>query len=231
VAPHGGGGQSPGGLEAHPCYSRGDLAEGKPSLDAAPSRHVKSIGCRRISQKVKNVYWWEFKCKGLTVQVASSDSGAVRVGIGFIRKGDFVSELKALGPRADIFEDFGPNEALINVIEAYLRGDNPPIDLPWDINASTFTYKVWTAVCTIPYGETRYYKDVACMVGRPRGARAAGQALNRNPLPILIPCHRVVSIDGLGGFGAGIDVKRYLLNLEQGKFASRTEKNEGFHGR
>jgi O6-methylguanine-DNA--protein-cysteine methyltransferase len=51
------------------------------------------------------------------------------------------------------------------------------IDLPWDINASSVTYNVWMTVCTIPYGETRYYKDVASMVGRPRGARAAGQAL------------------------------------------------------
>jgi len=179
---------------------------------------------------MKNIYYWEFHCNGLKVQVASSALGAVRVKIGFTIKADFLSELKALAPGAEFFRDFRPNEGLIDVIQAYLKGDNPPINLPWDIKATSFSYDVWKSACSIPYGETRYYKDIASMAGKPKGARAVGQALKRNPLLILIPCHRVVSTNGLGGFGAGIDVKRYLLNLEQGKFASRNAKDEGFHG-
>ena len=168
----------------------------------------------------KNIYYWQFQCNGLTAQVASSDIGAVRVKIGFNREENFIIELRTFSPGAEFFEDLRPNETLINVIEAYLKGDNPQIDLPWDINATPFMYKVWKSVCKIPYGETRSYKDIAFMVGTPKGARAVGQALRKNPLLIIIPCHRVVSSKGLGGFSAGIDVKRHLLNLEQGKTGS-----------
>ena len=148
--------------------------------------------------------------------MASSNIGVVRVKIGFTREENFIHELKSFAPRADFFEDFKPNETLINVIEAYLRGDNPIVDLPWDINVTPFMQNVLKDVCKIPYGETRSYKDIAFMVGTPKSARAVGQALKKNPLLIIIPCHRVVSINSLGGFSAGIDLKRYLLNLEQG---------------
>ena len=150
------------------------------------------------------------------MQVASSNIGAVRVKIGFTGEDNFISELKTTVPGSAIFKDFQPNEALINVIETYLKGDNPPIDLPWDINATCFMYNVWKTVCKIPYGEKRSYKDIGSIVGSPKNARAVGQALKKNPLLIIIPCHRVVSSKDLGGFSAGIDVKRYLLNLEQG---------------
>jgi len=78
-------------------------------------------------------------------------------------------------------------------------------------------YNVYRSACAIPYGETKTYKDVAFMAGAPKGARAVGQALKKNPLVILIPCHRVVAVNGLGGFNAGINMKRYLLNLEQNR--------------
>ena len=84
------------------------------------------------------------------MHMASSVVGAVRVKIGFTRQGDFVSELRSLAPRAEFFEDLRPNEALINIIEAYLKGDNPPMNLPWDINATPFRYNVWRCVCKIP---------------------------------------------------------------------------------
>lgn len=155
------------------------------------------------------------------MQVASSNIGAVGVSVGFTRRENFVSELTASAPRGQIVEDRRHNEALIKVIENYLKGVNPLVDLAWDIDATPFRYDVWRAACTIPYGETRSYKYVACMVGRPKGARAVGQALKRNPLLILIPCHRVVSMNGLGGFGAGLEMKRYLVNLEHGECVGR----------
>ena len=169
-----------------------------------------------LSLKGKDIYYWEFQCNGLTVHVASSRIGAVRVSIGFARQEDFISELKSLAPAAKFFEDSKPNEALISTLEAYFKGGKPLMNLPWDINATAFRHKVWKSVCTIPYGETRTYKDIAAMVGTPKGARAVGQALNKNPLLILIPCHRVVAANNLGGFGSGIELKKHLLNLEQG---------------
>ena len=169
-----------------------------------------------LSLKGKDIYYWEFQCNGITAHVASSRIGAVMVSIGFTRQEDFVSELKRLAPAAKFFEDSKRNEALISILKAYFKGGKPLMNLPWDIDATAFRHKVWKSVCTIPYGETRTYKDIAAMVGTPKGARAVGKALNKNPLLILIPCHRVVAANGLGGFGSGIEVKKYLLNLEHG---------------
>jgi len=74
---------------------------------------------------------------------------------------------------------------------------------------------VWLAARLIPYGETRSYRQLAASIGQPGAARAVGQALARNPLAIIVPCHRVLQADGgLGGFGGGPDMKRYLLSLE-----------------
>jgi len=81
--------------------------------------------------------------------------------------------------------------------------------------ASPFQRRVWAVTRLIPYGNTRSYKWVAEQIGKPGASRGAGQALSKNPLPIIIPCHRVVKADGrLGGFGGGLEMKRRLLNLE-----------------
>jgi len=86
------------------------------------------------------------------------------------------------------------------------------LDLSW---ASLFQRSVWKVDQSIPYGETRTYGWVAGKLGMPKAARAVGQALARNPLPIIIPCHRVIRSDGsLGGFSGGQDVKRLLLEIE-----------------
>ena len=164
---------------------------------------------------MKDIYFSEFIYKKLVLQVASSNIGVIRVKIGFHEDKDFLHGLKACFPGACIFKDHGPNKIPANVLKRYLDGENPPTDLPWDINTTPFTFNVWKIVCTIPYGETRSYKEIAKISGIPEGARAAGQALKKNPLLILIPCHRVVSVDNIGGFSSGIDFKRYLLDFEQ----------------
>jgi O-6-methylguanine DNA methyltransferase len=148
------------------------------------------------------------------VQVASSDIGAVRIKIDFNREGDLVDDIKGYTRDIEFHKDFKKNEDLINVLKSYLNGDNPEMDMPWDIPGTPFMHDVWESTCKIPYGETKNYSDIALTAGRPKAARAVGQALNRNPLLIIIPCHRVVSVSGIGGFGSGIDMKRYLLNIE-----------------
>lgn len=101
-------------------------------------------------------------------------------------------------------------------IKRYFQGQ--PVDFPDTLkmdSASPFYRAVWQATRSIPYGETRSYAWVAEQIGRPRASRAVGQALGRNPLPIVVPCHRVVGSDGgLCGFGGGLDMKRRLLELE-----------------
>jgi methylated-DNA-[protein]-cysteine S-methyltransferase len=80
--------------------------------------------------------------------------------------------------------------------------------------------RCWEALLRVPYGETRSYGDIARSVGSPRGFRAVGMANNRNPIAIIIPCHRIIGSDGkLVGFGGGLDVKAFLLDLER-KYAN-----------
>jgi AraC family transcriptional regulator of adaptative response/methylated-DNA-[protein]-cysteine methyltransferase len=96
-----------------------------------------------------------------------------------------------------------------------LDGSQPHLDLPLDIRATSFQRRVWEAIRTIPYGETRTYAEIAAAVGAPAAARAVGQACGANPVSIVIPCHRVVaSGGGLGGYGWGLERKRWLLRHE-----------------
>lgn len=103
-------------------------------------------------------------------------------------------------------------------ISDYLRGKRRVFDIPLLMRAPAFTARVLAEVESIPYGETRSYGEVAKAVGSPRAARAIGQAVGANPLPIVIPCHRVLAARlKLGGFGGGYDAldwKRYLLSVE-----------------
>lgn len=107
-------------------------------------------------------------------------------------------------------------EDLVGRFKAYFSGQK--VDFPDELDLSrgtVFQRKVWETARLIPYGETRSYGWVAERAGRPRAARAVGQAMGRNPLAIIVPCHRVVASGGkLGGFGGGLEMKRRLLCLE-----------------
>ncbi|TCI51550.1 MGMT family protein [Exiguobacterium sp. SH1S21] len=108
---------------------------------------------------------------------------------------------------------------LVNMIERVEREGLQEIDRVWiDMNGTVFQQEVWDALLTIPSGETRTYKQIAEQIGRPKAVRAVGQALNRNPLPVIFPCHRVVGSSGqLTGFAGGLDQKQRLLDIEQVK--------------
>lgn len=99
---------------------------------------------------------------------------------------------------------------------AYFRGERKEFDLKLVLDGTPFQQDVLRALQQIPYGETRSYADIARMVGRPKAVRAVGGANGRNPLSIVIPCHRVIGSSGkLTGFGGGLKVKQTLLDLEQ----------------
>lgn len=107
---------------------------------------------------------------------------------------------------------------LIERYRAYFTGHRVDFGFELDFTGATaFQRAVWRATCLIPYGETRSYQWVAARAGNAGAARAAGQALGKNPLPVIVPCHRVLAGDGsLGGFGGGLEMKKYLLHLEAG---------------
>lgn len=100
-------------------------------------------------------------------------------------------------------------------LQQYFSGERCGFDVPVDVRGTPFQKAVWQALQTIPYGETRSYAQVAAQVGRPQATRAVGAANGANPLPIVIPCHRVIRKDGSpGGYGGGLALKVALLRLE-----------------
>src|ERR1700722_2764871 len=100
-------------------------------------------------------------------------------------------------------------------LEEYFAGARQYFELELgDVDATDFQRDVWRALVAIPYGEVRSYGEVAESVGRPRASRAVGNANHVNRYPVIIPCHRVVAASGLGGYGGGEEVKRYLLAIE-----------------
>jgi methylated-DNA-[protein]-cysteine S-methyltransferase len=121
-------------------------------------------------------------------------------------------------------------EDLAERISDYFNGRRQDFNDALDLAAATpFQRRVWLAARLIPYGETRSYHQLAASIGQPGAARAVGQALARNPLAIIVPCHRVLQANGgLGGFGGGAEMKRYLLSLEAaagGKHQSGSPNN------
>lgn len=133
------------------------------------------------------------------------DSGGAVVRIGF---GVLDVEGSALSPTALT------NEAATQLME-YFAGKRRTFSLPLAPKGTPFQKEVWQALSSIPYGQTRSYADIAAQVGRPKAFRAVGMANNRNPIPIVIPCHRVVGSSGdMVGYAYGTKIKRYLLELE-----------------
>lgn len=97
----------------------------------------------------------------------------------------------------------------------YFAGKRREFDVPLQLAGSDFQQQVWAALCAIPYGETRGYSQIATLIGSPGGSRAVGLANHQNPIPIIVPCHRVINADGsLGGFGGGVRRKQWLLQHE-----------------
>ena len=100
-------------------------------------------------------------------------------------------------------------------LDAYFAGRRKAFDLPLGAEGTDFQKKVWKALSRIPFGETRSYGEIAAVVGAPAASRAVGAANGRNPIPVIVPCHRVIGANGsLTGFGGGMDRKRFLLALE-----------------
>ena len=101
-------------------------------------------------------------------------------------------------------------------LKEYFEGSRREFDLPIEMNGTQFQKKIWKELLKIPYGETRSYKDIAISIGNEKACRAIGMANNKNHIPIIIPCHRVIGSNGkLVGYAVGIDIKEKLLNIEK----------------
>lgn len=167
---------------------------------------------------------------GVTISYATGGSslgrllvGATDHGICSVKAGnderELVKSLRTEFPKARILKTTRA-ERYLNSLRDHLGGQE--VKLPLDIRGTDFQLRVWTALRSIPRGETRHYSEVAEMVGEPRAVRAVANACASNPVPLIIPCHRVIRKDGsLGGYGLGISRKRALLS-DEGAISSTT---------
>ena len=130
----------------------------------------------------------------------------------------FVRGRKEDKPDAEWKEDAAFFVEVIRQLNAYFAGELKEFEIPLLMLGTEFQKRVWKALLTIPYGETMSYGELAKKIGEPKAVRAVGAANGQNPLPIIVPCHRVIGSDGsLTGFGGGLENKKKLLELEKGQ--------------
>jgi methylated-DNA-[protein]-cysteine S-methyltransferase len=173
------------------------------------------VGARIAAEGLADVSYAPVESPFGRLLVAVSRRGLVRVA--FPEENvDAVLELLAQRISPRIIESPGPLESVRRELEEYFSGARRSFDLPLDWRLiGSFAHRVLQVTYAIPYGRVLSYGEVAADAGSPRGSRAAGNALGANPIPIVIPCHRVVRAGGaLGGYGGGPQRKRWLLELE-----------------
>ena len=142
------------------------------------------------------------------LQVPNGLSLSVEAGPAGVRRIEF-------GGRGMNYHSLPVMRETVGQLRAYFAGDLREFDVPLEIAGTDFQKRVWSALRTIPYGETRSYSQLAGQIGSPRAVRAVGAANGRNHIPIIVPCHRVIGASGsLVGFGGGLEWKRFLLDLE-----------------
>lgn len=161
------------------------------------------------------VYWTHFVQAGWQFCVAATDDGVVYVDSHPDYMPRLIDYVDSRLPGSMLERADGKLKAVAVQLSEYLRRERTEFDIPLAPIGTPFQRTVWQALCTIPYGATRSYSDIARQIRKPTAVRAVGGAIGANPLTILIPCHRVIGKDGsLTGFGGGLDMKRRLLELE-----------------
>ncbi len=139
--------------------------------------------------------------------------------VGLIRIEYRGANITRLKKTTDDTQDRGSSTPLTDEVnrqlKEYFDGKRKEFDFPYEMNGTAFQKSVWEALCAIPYGETRSYKDIAVAVGNAKASRAVGMANNKNPIAIAVPCHRVIGANGkMVGYASGLDMKEALLRLE-----------------
>jgi methylated-DNA-[protein]-cysteine S-methyltransferase len=140
--------------------------------------------------------------------LAASEKGLVRL--------EFEARTMKMDPRLELRESKQALAPYLCELNEYFRGERRDFSIPLDLRGTPFQLACWQALLEIPYGVTCSYGDIARAIGHPKSYRAVGMSNNRNPVAIIVPCHRVIASGGsLCGYGGGLDIKRKLLDLEQ----------------
>jgi len=164
----------------------------------------------------ESIAWAAMRTRIGTIRAAATSRGVCKIALGKETAEDFLGWLERhIGPAPRKPERSGIVALALDQIAEYLNGQRRDFDLPLDLRGTEFQRRMWAAVAGIPYGETRTYAEIALAIGKPKAVRAVGAANGANPLPLVVPCHRVIGSDGsLTGYGGGLDVKRKLLEME-----------------
>ena len=136
-----------------------------------------------------------------------------------LRRVNFADARRSAGVQVGWVENAGAFAEVVRQLKAYFRGELQNFDLPLEMGGTEFQLRVWSALRKIPYGQTISYRELAERIGNVKAVRAVGLANGCNPIPIIVPCHRVIGSDGsLTGFGGGLENKRKLFDLECKEF-------------
>ena len=161
------------------------------------------------------VYCTSFESKIGLVYVASTEKGACKISLPRQSKREFIRWLNENFEDSDVVDNKSRNRDVIDQLNRYFNGRLAKFTCSLDVIGTPFQMRVWKELTKIPYGTTISYKQLAKRIGTSRGFQAVGRANAANPLPIIVPCHRVLGTDGsLVGYASGIKTKEFLLKLE-----------------
>jgi len=171
---------------------------------------------------MKSVYFYKFRIgKKFVCKLGIAEDSEVNIGTagkGATYKGAICGVFFDTGssPNGCIKQETPLIKKAAKQFEEYFEGKRKSFILPLSLRGTDFQMKVWGALQNIPYGETTSYGKLAAIIGNPKASRAVGMANNRNPIPIIVPCHRVIGHDGsLTGYAGGLELKQELLELEE----------------
>ncbi len=162
------------------------------------------------------VYWTPYTYQDWTLTLAASPRGLCYVGLPTASPADLETFVQKHVPGGVLQQDdAGDLREVVRQLDEYFAGTRRQFQLVLDFRGTPFQLAVWQALARIPYGETWSYGKVAQALGRPKAVRAVGAANGRNPMPIVVPCHRVIGSNGtLTGYRGGLDLKKRLLHVE-----------------
>ncbi len=163
---------------------------------------------------MKKLFIHSFKTKLGMVRTAATSKGLAIVSLPNESRHYYEGKIEQYFSDHEIFQGGPINQKAEKQIRSFLDSKLKKFSLPLDIQATPFYRQVLMRVSKIPYGKTMSYGEIAAALGNPRAARAVGTANARNNLPLVVPCHRVVGSNGLGGYGGGLSVKKRLLKME-----------------
>lgn len=173
----------------------------------------------------ETIWWSEVESELGTFGVASSERGLLTILLPR-ESMDHEAVIRKLAPKCEIVPDEGHNAEAIRQLREYLAGERREWDVPLDMRGTPFQVAVWEAVAAVPYGETASYGEIARQIGNPAAVRAVGAANGANPLPPIVPCHRIIGSNGkLTGYGGGLPLKQHLLNMERSALGDTPYRN------